>query len=101
MYSAFYAAPARRISAPCLHFSPNASDARVRFAAILARSQIFTPDAVLPVVLPLRFRGRTVQNVLAFICAAACGVALASSARSRAVVSARRRRRRISIRRTS
>ncbi|AUU87044.1 hypothetical protein C2U54_23975 (plasmid) [Leclercia sp. LSNIH1] len=46
---------------PCLHFSPNAPDARVRFAAILARSQIFTPDVVLPVVLPLRFRGRTVQ----------------------------------------
>ncbi|ASB76935.1 DUF1472 domain-containing protein (plasmid) [Enterobacter hormaechei] len=42
-----------------------ASDARVRSAAILARSQIFTPDAILPVVLPLNIRGRTVQNVIA------------------------------------
>ncbi|MGS6422569.1 hypothetical protein, partial [Enterobacter hormaechei] len=32
---------------------------------ILARSQIFTPDAVLPVVLPLNIRGRTVQTVIA------------------------------------
>lgn len=38
-HSALYAAPARRISTPCLHFSPNAANARVRFAAILARSQ--------------------------------------------------------------
>ncbi|MGS6170516.1 hypothetical protein ACVGWN_01560, partial [Enterobacter hormaechei] len=45
-------------------FSPNAANARVRYAAILARSQIFTPDAVLPVVLPLNIRGSTVQTVM-------------------------------------
>ncbi|MGS6520565.1 hypothetical protein, partial [Enterobacter hormaechei] len=34
--------------------------------AILARSQIFTPDALLPVVFPLNIGGRTLHTVLAF-----------------------------------
>ncbi|MGS6172974.1 hypothetical protein ACVGWN_14380, partial [Enterobacter hormaechei] len=36
----------------------------VRYAAILARSQIFTPDAVLPVVLPLHITRRNVHTVI-------------------------------------
>ncbi|MET6349432.1 hypothetical protein WID54_26320, partial [Enterobacter kobei] len=78
--------------------SPNASNARVRSAAILARSQyIFRLVAVLPVVLSLKFRSITVQTDSAFYLRCGLRCRPAFSARSRAVVSARRNWRRIRI----
>ncbi|EEZ6820016.1 DUF1472 domain-containing protein [Escherichia coli] len=59
--------PCGRRLTPCLYSSPNAPNARVRSAAILARSQyFFMLVAVLPVVLSLKFRSTTVQTDSAF-----------------------------------
>ncbi len=77
------------IVVPCLHFSPAAADARVRWRRHPRPVAVFRKLAVLPVVFSLRFALKPSRPASCFICAAASGVALASSAFRRAVVSAR------------
>ena len=58
--------PASRRVVPCLHFSPAAADARVRWRRHPRPVAVFFMMlAVLPVVFSLRFRSKTVQTSFA------------------------------------
>ncbi|EDV9722844.1 DUF1472 domain-containing protein [Salmonella enterica subsp. salamae] len=82
---------------PCRYCSRAASNARVRFAGVLTRSQLISKalPAVFPSFSVSIFAVKPSSQRGLFHCAAACGTAPAFSAFRPAVVSARRNWRRI------
>ena len=89
--------PCGQRQTPCLYFSRTAANARVRSAGVLTRSQFISKAlaAAFPSFSASIFAVKPSSQRLLFLCAAACGTALAFSAFRPAVVSARRNWRRI------